>query len=182
MLHSTVTSKGQTTIPEKIQRLCELNRATSWNMKWRETGYHSCASRHSVAQGRARQQQGEGMSSLKFAKPPPKRRVMRVPGEQAKTCRHESDCPLSGTGHDNMHEQPASCSMPAIGAMWLSWYCRSFWQSVCLCLSRFTGTRAGYRLRTRRLDLQSWVEIDEVTVHLDALNAIRERRLILSTV
>jgi len=33
MLHSTVTSKGQTTIPRKFERPCELNRATSWNTK-----------------------------------------------------------------------------------------------------------------------------------------------------
>jgi hypothetical protein len=37
MLHSTVTSKGQTTIPETIERLCESSRATDWSTRWRET-------------------------------------------------------------------------------------------------------------------------------------------------
>ena len=61
MLHSTVTSKGQTTIPEKIRKALRIKPGDK--LEYEVDGrpsYHSCASRHSVAQGRARQQQGKG--------------------------------------------------------------------------------------------------------------------------
>src|ERR1700685_3941587 len=99
MLHSTVTSKGQTTIPEKIRKALRIkpgdkleyevegDRATiRVHPGGRSLKVHSPATR------------GRGCLLPKSARPQLRLRVMRTPGEQAKTCGHESDCPLSRTG------------------------------------------------------------------------------------
>jgi len=59
MPHSTVTRKGQTTIPGRFARRCKSNPAISSVRGGRRPGHDPRASRHAVAEGCAGQQEGE---------------------------------------------------------------------------------------------------------------------------
>ena len=98
MLHSKVTSKGQTTIPGKIRKALGIKPGD--NLEYVVEEDRATISRpfgHAITQGCGRQQEGQ----RDVLRPNPRGRSegwprsMRVPGEQTKACRHQSDRSLS---------------------------------------------------------------------------------------
>ncbi|MFY9911125.1 MAG: AbrB/MazE/SpoVT family DNA-binding domain-containing protein [Candidatus Sulfotelmatobacter sp.] len=63
MLHSTLRSKRQTTIPEKIRKALRIKPGDKleYEVDGRASD-RSCASRHSVAQGALASKKGKGMT------------------------------------------------------------------------------------------------------------------------
>jgi len=97
MLHSTVTSKGQTTTPRRYERFCGIKPGDQ--LEYAIAGDHATIRVHPGTRslkGALASKKGKRMS---FAEIRQRLRVpARAPGEPAKACRHQPDRPLSGTG------------------------------------------------------------------------------------
>ena len=99
MPHSTVTSRGQTTIPGKIRRALRIKPGDK--LEYVVEGDHAIIRVHLGTRSLkgALASRVKGCPSPKSVRPQRGQpAVVRAPVEQTKACRHQSDCSLPSAG------------------------------------------------------------------------------------
>ena len=98
MPHSTVTSRGQTTIPGKIRRALRIKPGDK--LEYVVEGDHAIIRVHLGTRSLkgALASRVKGCPSPKSVRPQRRQLVVRAPVEQTKACRHQSDRSLPSAG------------------------------------------------------------------------------------